>query len=459
MVVFNRRGVAGCSGILEVMTSSRTAPLTWGQQGIWKAVERNPPAQFNAGVALAVPSGCQSDTSVMAAAVGRLIRRHQALRTRILIVDGEPRQVVERAGLPDVDVLEAADEDIPRLVYQLRAIPFDYTRGDLPVRIVLTTNGGAVRYVLLSICHMAVDLFAVDLVCRDLLALVAGDPVPPPGLQPSDLAHRQRTPAGQRRTASAVEYWSTQVRRLTAPMFARVESAASPRFRSALLVSPAAGAAARLIADRHGVSDGVVLQHACVSLLRRVTGHRACHLMTFSNNRFWPEHDDVVTTMTQVGLFVSDQDPKTPFDEALRQTERAVLLAHRHAYYDQHELDGEVKRLRQNLRSGLSMDCYFNDARSDGPQIWTGTSNPTFDPAPNVSIDVTDPAAVRKATALTSFGWLEEPEWMGCNFSMRIFGALAAPRFSLSANTRHLNAYEMERFLLNLESMLVEAVG
>lgn len=423
------------------------------------AIERNPPAQFNAGVALAVPSRYHADTSALVTAVGLLTRQHEALRTRILSVDGELRQVVERATTPDVEVVEAVDEDVPRLVHQLRARPFDYTRGDLPVRIVLTSSGGAVRYVLLAFCHMAVDLFALGIVYRDLLTLLAGDPVPPPGIQPSDVAHRQRTPAGQRRSASAVEYWSTQLRKLAAPMFSGTESAVRPKFRSALLVSPAAGAAARLIADRHGVGDGVVLQHACVALLRRFTGHRTCHLKTFNNNRFWPGHDEVVATLSQSGLFVSDQDPETPFDEALRHTGRAVMFAHRHAYYDQYELDGELDRIRQDMPAGFRLDSYFNDARSDGPQIWTGTSKPTFDPAPDVAIDATDPAAVRKATALTSFGWLEDPEWMRCNFSMRIFGAPAAPRFSLSANTQHLTAYEMERFLLDLESLLVEAVG
>ncbi|MEO3930674.1 condensation domain-containing protein [Micromonosporaceae bacterium B7E4] len=441
------------------MALARTAPLTWGQQGIWTAIERNPPAQFNVGVALSVPFRYHADVSTLVTAVGMLISQHQALRTRILSVDGGLRQVVEGAGTPEVEVVEAAEEEVPRLVHQLRARPFDYARGDLPVRAVLARDGGAVRYVLLAFCHMAVDLFALSIVCRDLLALIAGDPLPPPGPQPADLAHRQRTPAGQRRTASAVAYWSTRLRELEAPMFAGADSAAPAKFRSALLVSPAAGAAARLLSERHGVGDGVVLQHACVSLLRRVTGHRICHLKIFTNNRFWPEHDRVVATLSQSGLFVSDQARETPFDEALRHTARAAVLAHRHAYYDQYELDGALDRLRQDLRGGVRLDSYFNDARSAGPQIWTGTSHPTFDPEPDVAVDVTDPAAIRKATASTSFGWLADPAWMRCNFSMRIFGAPAAPRFSLSANTQLFPVREMEQFLLDLESLLVEAVA
>ncbi|MDG4788021.1 condensation domain-containing protein [Micromonospora sp. WMMD1102] len=436
--------------------------MTWGQRGIWHAIERNLPGHYNVCVSVPVPPDVPADVGTVAGAVGRLLDRHEALRTRILVADGEPRQVVERAGTLPLEVAEFAAADPHRLVEPCRAAPFDYPAGDLPVRVVLNTANGTVREILLVLCHVAVDMQAVFIVCADLTALLAGEPLSAPGPQPLDLARRQQEAAARRRSATSVEYWITESRRIRSPMFVDAGPPQRPPFRSAVLTSPAVGAGARILATRHGVTDSTVYQAACAALLGRWTGQRRCHLRMITDNRFWPGHREIVTHLCQLGLFVLDLPADTGFVDLLAETERAALRAHWHAYYDQGELDRAIDELQRGTGGTGHADCYFNDSRFDGPPVWTVTSKPATDDAPKPLPygDGTAPvrdADVWRATALSTFGWQRDPGWMQCSFSLRVSGPSAVPSISLSADTRYLPAQEMERFLRAFEDLLVEA--
>src|SRR5688572_3165563 len=97
-----------------------SAPLTWGQYAIWKAIVALAPgdAVLNQQRLLTVPSRAECAVDDVAIAIGKLISRHESLRTRISDVGGEPRQEVMLSGrLPltivdcdRVDVSAVADE-------------------------------------------------------------------------------------------------------------------------------------------------------------------------------------------------------------------------------------------------------------------------------------------------------------------------------------------------------------
>ncbi|WP_328345490.1 condensation domain-containing protein [Micromonospora sp. NBC_00421] len=439
-----------------------TAPLTWGQQGIWDAIQRNAPGHFNVGTVVAVPPGLKQDARTIAAAIGRLLDRHESLRTRILAVDGEYRQAVERSGALRVEVVEAGGSGIHAVAHRLRSMAYDYARGDLPLRVALVTRGGAIEHVLLTLCHSAADLQGLSVVREDLAKLLEGAELPGQVPQPVDLARNQLLPAARRRSARSVEYWTRQIGRVRSSMFTEAEPPQTPAFRSALLTSPAVGAAARLLAARHGVGESTVLQAACVCVLTSWTGQHRCHLQSLTSNRFWPGHQGMVTHMCQQGLFVLDVSAAWTFDDLLSATDRAAAEAHWHAYYRQRDLDAAVERL-QAEDGVVQRDCYFNDTRSDGPPVWTAASQPqedelvvstSADSAVAVPADSTD---VRRLAAETSFRWQADPGWLQCRFSLKIFGPPAVPRVSLSADTRYLPAARIEQFLADFEGCLVRA--
>src|SRR5690349_2593352 len=78
-------------------------PLTWGQQEIWQTMRRTG-RTLNIGGVVALPPG--ATVAEFATMLGRLVGRHQALRTRLRQVDGEaPQQVVSASGTVNLEIV------------------------------------------------------------------------------------------------------------------------------------------------------------------------------------------------------------------------------------------------------------------------------------------------------------------------------------------------------------------
>ena len=84
-------------------TRPATEAITWGQRAIWTAIERIRPndAYFNFVKTLPLAN---TDVDTVLAALGQVIERHEALHTRIVLVDGEPHQQVCAGGELTVEI-------------------------------------------------------------------------------------------------------------------------------------------------------------------------------------------------------------------------------------------------------------------------------------------------------------------------------------------------------------------
>src|SRR5215469_1885693 len=90
--------------------SSGTGELTWGQRGIWGAIQAGGGPHNMGGVVL-LPPGTTVDDIV--AALRYVIGRHQALRTRYRPDPdgGLPQQVLSETGELPVTFVDVADDD------------------------------------------------------------------------------------------------------------------------------------------------------------------------------------------------------------------------------------------------------------------------------------------------------------------------------------------------------------
>ena len=81
-------------------------PLSYGQQGIWfiHQMEPNSPAyNISDGVELIG----QLHVSALRRAINELVRRHEALRTNLIVIDGQPVQSIALSldvSLPEIDL-------------------------------------------------------------------------------------------------------------------------------------------------------------------------------------------------------------------------------------------------------------------------------------------------------------------------------------------------------------------
>ncbi|MET9480180.1 amino acid adenylation domain-containing protein [Streptomyces sp. NPDC006638] len=162
------------------------------------------------------------DRAVLGRALDALVSRHEALRTRLVAVEGE---VFQRIDPPDtgytlvVDDLTGcadAEERLAALQGEEAATPFDLGRGPL-VRGRLVVLGAREHVLLLTMHHTVFDGQSMDIMLRELGPVYAtfvrgaDDPSPPPGAQYADYARRQRAEAEAAASGDAPDahaaYW------------------------------------------------------------------------------------------------------------------------------------------------------------------------------------------------------------------------------------------------------------
>lgn len=425
------------------------APLTWGQQAIWKAVLSLAPNDhwLNVRRVLALPARAAITVPAAIEAIGTLVARHESLHTLIPIEPGgERHQQLNPHGRVPVRLVDAgADASAAvaeELGHSLAAVRFDYAT-EPPVRAGLVLVDGLVRQAVLVFSHVAVDAYAADLVLHELRSLLLRGSLPPRrGIQPIELARRQQQSVPQR-WHRARDHWSQAYEQLAAEQVPRVGAAHRPRYHQGRLTSRAAYPAARMIAARHRVSTATVLLAATVTVLARHTGQATVGLLTSVSNRFQAGHGDIVSPMAQLGLCWLSVPAGAGVDVVVPRTWQAALLAYRYAYYDQAALD---RALREMNRGEGDPYCMFNDARAAGERDLIEQGDPGV-----------SPAELRGLMADSVLEWdlMERFNWR-CYVEMRdVPGALC---LVLAADTACLPPERIESFLRELENELVRAV-
>ncbi|GAA4564918.1 condensation domain-containing protein [Planotetraspora kaengkrachanensis] len=411
-----------------------TAPLTWGQRAIWDAIQRTAPDDryFNFGRILETPRGVRpASIAHVARSVGLLVERHEALRT--LIGPGPVQDLRESGELPLRIVADADPRDV---LAELSATVFDYA-AEWPLRVALVTSGDEVTHIVLAFCHLAADGIGAEEVVRDLrLLLLRGGLGGGPPPQPFDLAEWQTSPAGRRQAASAAAFWEREHLRMPPTMFHVLSGAAEhPPVWRATLTSPAADLAAQRLAVRHGTSTSTVVLTAVGTLVAEVTGHETVTVLPIVSNRFRAATRTAVTTLSQEGLFVLEAG-KARFTDLLAASGPAVLRAYRSAYHDPADRERVVAGAARERGTPIHPYCCFNDMRFAEQAVYR------------------DEELIRRALPETSVSWPLSQDKLNCRFCVHLAGAA---QISLTADTRWLSRPDIERFLLGLERMLVEA--
>jgi amino acid adenylation domain-containing protein len=273
---------------LRPVRRDRPLPLSFAQQRLW-FLQQVAPASSTYNISRLYRLGAGLLPAALAAALARLVERHEVLRTRYLRVAGAPVQSVDAPSavpLPEVELAalpEAAGEDEARRVAAgLFRRAFDLGAGG-PVRVALVRLRPDERLLLLSLHHVATDGWSMEVLERELgalyTALAAGrEPaLPPLPIQYGDFAAWQRGWLKRPVLRPQLEYW--RARLAGAPDLLELPSD-RPRppvqsFRGALAtrpLPPADAAALAALAGRQGVTLFMALLAACDLLLYRYTG-------------------------------------------------------------------------------------------------------------------------------------------------------------------------------------------
>ncbi|TGE01252.1 amino acid adenylation domain-containing protein [Methylobacterium nonmethylotrophicum] len=289
-----RAGAGRAAAPLAASPRPARVPLSYPQERIWFVDRLQQDTSYNIAITLELEGAL--DRQAVARALEAIVLRHEALRTRIVVADGEPVQVVEPLdGLP-LTVIEAEEADLPALLARLVAHRFDLET-ELPFRFRLVAVAGDVedrqRHVLsLLIHHVAFDGWSAGVFHREFVALygafAAGlpDPLPPLPLHYADFALWQRA---QDREAD-LRYWLEELkdapprselpgREPLAGAFARVPG------RVAVDLGAALSRDLQRLSQENGASVFMVLHAAFALLMGRWNGQDDIVIGTVAANR------------------------------------------------------------------------------------------------------------------------------------------------------------------------------
>ncbi|MEV8632388.1 condensation domain-containing protein [Streptosporangium sp. NPDC051023] len=343
---------------------ARSGPMTVGQVNMVRCVLRDPAEHMNYRVVLNLPPGTTFDD--VTRSVGRLISRHESLRTTFrdglqhVAAEGELLVAVYESG----GSADLADE----VAIRLQAVPFDLA-GGIPVRMAVVVSDGVPERLVFVTTHSTVDAGGLAVLETELNVMLLGrTPAAVTAPQPLEVAESERSPASLKRAESALRYWEDQLRRIplstfTVPVDGGDNDWLLPRLR---VRSAAAARALGQIAARTGASRSVALMAAYATLAGARAGQRTTVISAISANRFRPGLREYVGPLAQDALIPIGLDEPT-FDGVLRRARADALTAYQNSRFDSEALTRIMEDVQRSRGMHFARDVVFNDMSIVGP--------------------------------------------------------------------------------------------
>uniref|UniRef100_UPI0022B34C2A condensation domain-containing protein n=1 Tax=Pelomonas sp. BJYL3 TaxID=2976697 RepID=UPI0022B34C2A len=172
---------------IDHIPRSGRLPLSLAQWRLWflEQLGEGGPAYH---VQVAVRLRGELDSASLERALGRIVERHEALRTRFVQVDGEPVQVIDAPmglALPVQDL--SGQADVEAALHEAAMLetgrPFDLEHGPL-VRACLLRLGACEHVLLVTMHHIVSDGWSIGVLVDEVRQLYTaylrgeGDPLP-----------------------------------------------------------------------------------------------------------------------------------------------------------------------------------------------------------------------------------------------------------------------------------------
>ncbi|MET1080988.1 MAG: amino acid adenylation domain-containing protein, partial [Pseudomonas sp.] len=272
-------------GRIEPADRSAPLPLSPAQQRLWFVASVDARASLAYHIPVAVRLRGQLDRAALQHALDRILERHEALRTRVVLLEGRPCQVIDPPrpfALPIQEARDLPPGGLEALCQAAAAEPFDLAAGPL-VRARLLCLADDDQVLLLTLHHLVADGWSLSLLMRECAALYRAaregqaDPLPPLALQYADYAVWQHQGLQGPRLRQQLEAWAQQLRgapeRVDLPSD-RPRPALQDYRGASLAVSLDAELSQGLkgLAQRHGATLYMTLLAAWAALVARLSG-------------------------------------------------------------------------------------------------------------------------------------------------------------------------------------------
>ncbi|MEU3521413.1 amino acid adenylation domain-containing protein [Streptomyces sp. NPDC006654] len=412
-------------------------PLSFAQRRLW-ILDRLQPGGTEYLMTVALRLRGSLDRAALRTSLDGILHRHEVLRTRYPVADGEPVQIVDEPGsVPlveeDLGALDraAADARIAALATGARQ-PVDLAEGPV-FSAVLAHMAEQEHVLLLTVHHIACDGRSEDVLVRELAEryadAVAGRPTrsPEPQVQYADFALWQRERLSGAALRRPLDHWRERLAGL--PPLELPTDRPRPAVRDsagglAPLAVPA-GTARRLtaLAREHGATPFMALLAAHAVLLGRWGGRRDVAVGFPVAGRDRAQLEDLVGLFLNTLVLRVDLAGAPSFADLVRQVRERALDAYAHQELPFERLVEELAPERDPSRTPLfSSMLLWQDA--------AGSPAPTpMGPLTAERLPVGESTAKFDLTV----GLAEQPDGSlsgGVNYASALFDPTTAERFA-----------------------------
>ncbi|HEX3556709.1 MAG TPA: amino acid adenylation domain-containing protein [Thermoanaerobaculia bacterium] len=369
-------------------------PLSFGQQRLWFLAQLEPGSvAYNLPTALRLAGGL--DPAALAASLGEVVRRHEALRTVFRLPgssesgEDEPEQVILPAlpvPLPLVDL--AALPPAPRRAEAGRLAaaearrPFDLARGPL-LRAGLIRLAAAEHVLLLSLHHVVSDGWSMGILVRELTALYGaasqGRPARLPELpvQYADYAAWQRRWLAGEVLEGHLAYWRQALAGVP-PLLDLPTDRPRPRVqtfrgdRRTLPFPAELAAAVRELGRAAGLTPFMVLLAALQLLLHRYSGQAVVAVGSPVAGRSRAETEGLIGFFVNTLVLAGDLAGEPGFRALLARVREAALGAYAHQDLPFEKLVEELAPERNLAHAPLFQVLFSFQAAAAAPRVAGG---------------------------------------------------------------------------------------
>jgi amino acid adenylation domain-containing protein len=342
----------------------RTLPLSFAQQRLWfldQLVPNN--AFYNTPAAVRLTGSL--NLAALEKTFNEIVRRHEALRTTFVTLEGQPVQAIAPAAplgsfpptftlsLPLIDLrkLPEAEREAEarRLTTQEAQRPFDLSKGSL-LRVTLLWLDEEEYILLLILHHIVSDGWSMGVLIREIALLYAAissekpdarklataslTPLPPLPIQYADFAHWQREWLQGEVLETQLTYWRQQldgISILNLPTDRPRPAVQTYRGATQLLQLPKSlSLALEALSQQEGVTLFMTLLAAFQTLLYRYTQQEDIAVGSAIANRNRSEIEGLIGFFVNSLVLRTDLSGNPTFRELLSRVKEVALGAYAH---------------------------------------------------------------------------------------------------------------------------------
>ena len=345
------------------------APLSLRQQELWlyDQLAPNTPCYNIPG---AVRLEGRLEVEILERVINEIVRRHEALRTRIEVVEGEPVQVVEeweRRKLEIADLrgieTEEREEEVGRSAAAEMMTGFNLSRGPL-LRAKILKLEEELHVLLLTMSHITGDLWSMGILIREVGALyqgyIAGEepPLPQPVIRYGDFALWQRRYLENEALGEHLQYWKNQLggRLPIVNLTGDRPRPLVPSYRGtakSISLPVTLCESLKVLSRRERATLFMVLLTTFKTLLYRYTTESDVVVATMEANRNRPEIENLVGCFMNALPLRTDLAGNPRFTELLKKVKEATLAAYAHRETPFERLVKEIEPERKSEQAPL----------------------------------------------------------------------------------------------------------